>query len=82
MTATDHPQIKLLTRAEAEALPSNANMIGRLHCHGHGSLLKSQKAAMAWVRRVLPNWPGTWAIYQEFHYQTGASLGWAATELD
>lgn len=75
-------KIKVLTPEEAAALPWDANWIGTLGEYGGPrSYLKTRKQAEAWVRRVLPNWPGQWAVYQALHCSTGESLGWGATAL-
>ncbi len=74
-------EIKVLSKGEAEALPYDANWIGTLGGKHDRHLVKSKALAVAWVKRVQKNWPGSWAVYESFHFKTGASIGWGATSL-
>ena len=72
-------EIKVLTREEAQGLPYDANWIGTLGGKGYRHYVKTQAQAMGWVKKVVKNWPGQWAVYENFHYRTGESTGWGAT---
>jgi hypothetical protein len=76
-------EIKVLSREESDALGWDANWIGTLGTNGPDRhFVKTKAQAIAWVNRVAKNWPaGQWAIYENFHYKTGESIGWGATAL-
>ena len=79
---TTKPEIKVMSREESEALGWDANWIGTLGTKHDRHYVKTKGQAIAWVNKVAKNWPdGQWAIYENFHYQTGASIGWGATAL-
>ena len=71
-------EIKVLSKEEARLLPYDANWIGTLGGNNRHHV-KTQAQAMGWVKKVVKNWPGQWAVYENFHYKTGESIGWGAT---
>lgn len=69
--------ITVITEQEADAL--GGNWIGAMNRVGGQRLVKTQKQAEAWVRKMQANnSPAEWCVFECKHFATGESIGWGA----